>query len=132
MKFRFLPFFIIFFFLITSIFGFLFMSGMIHTECPLFQMLGGSCSPDTNALVLLSHHLAGLKSLSLSLITASFSALTLVLFSGILTIVFPVFSPGKFYFNFRSDKYIKFNLMENLISWLSLLNKGDYLLPLPA
>lgn len=132
MKFKFLPFLIIIFFIASSIFGFLSMSEMIHSECPLLQILGGSCSSDLNALILLSHHLAGLKVLSLSFITVSFSALLAVLFLSVLLAVSLVFLLEKSRFNFRPDRYIRFNPMDNLISWLALLNKGDYLLSLPA
>jgi len=132
MKLKFLPFLIIIFFITSSIFGFLVMSEMVHSECPLLQILGGSCSSDANALVLLSHHLAGLKVLSLSFITVSFSPLLAVLFLVVLLVVSPVFLLEKSRFNFRSDRYIKFNPIKDLISWLSLLNKGDHLLSLPA
>ncbi|PIR57763.1 MAG: hypothetical protein COU71_02315 [Parcubacteria group bacterium CG10_big_fil_rev_8_21_14_0_10_38_31] len=132
MKFKFLPFLIIIFFIASSIFGFLSMSEMIHSECPLFKMLGGSCSPDANALVLISHHLTVLKTLSSSFVALNFSALLVVLFLVSLMVASLVFLPGKFFFNFRPDKYIRFNPINNLISWLALLNKGDYLLFSPA
>lgn len=132
MKSKSLTFFIIFSLIATSIFGFLYMSGMTRSECPLFQMLGGSCSTDINALVSLSHHLAGLKILFLSFITVSFSSFLAVLLFCIVTLISLVFLPSRLYFNFRDDRYIKFNPLEDLISWLSLLNKGDHLLLLSA
>ncbi|MCR4283974.1 MAG: hypothetical protein NUV64_01470 [Parcubacteria group bacterium] len=132
MKSKLLPFLIIIFLITSGVFGFLYMSEIIHAECPLFQMLGGSCSPDTNAIVLLAHHLAGFKMISASFITVSFSALLSVLFLAVLLAVSTVFLTDKYCFNFRPDKYIKFNPLEDFISWLALLNKGDYLLSLLA
>lgn len=132
MKSKLLPLLIIIFLITSGVFGFLYMSEMVHSECPLFQMLGGSCSPDTSAIVLLAHHLTGFKMISASFITISFSALLAVLFLVVLLAVSTVFLLERHFFNFRPDKYIKFNPLEDLISWLSLLNKGDHLLSRPA
>jgi len=135
MRFKFLPFLIIIFFIASSIFGFLIMSEMVHTECPLFKMLGGSCSSDTNAILLLTHHLAGLKVLSTSFIAGNFLSLLAVLFLVILLKVSSIFLhklSSASCFSFRADKYIGFNPIRHIISWLALLNKGGHLLFLPA
>ncbi len=125
MKFKFLPFLVIFLFIAASIFGFLYMAGMTNSECPLFQMLGGSCSPNTNVLVLISHHLAGFKTLSSIFISLSIFALLFFLSLASLSVFSLVFLPDKFYFNFKPDNYIEFNPIEDLISWLSLLFLGE-------
>ncbi len=122
-----LPFFIIFLLITSGVFGVLFMDNLAHSECPLFNVLGGSCSSDMNTLVLIAHHLAGFKSLSLSLVVSSLSIFLAFLFLDSLKAKPLILPWKKFSLRLKLGRYIRFNPLEDLISWISLLSRGDHL-----
>lgn len=109
-----------------GLWGFDLISHNGHHACPIFAALGGNCSSVKNTLALTLHHLAGLQSLTQSIINSNPVLLTLFIFlaASLLLIslsLFPRVSPEAYFFykKYHAREGPGFKSERKFLRWLA-------------
>ncbi len=109
-----------------GLWGFDFISHNGHHACPISAALGGSCSSVKDTLALTLHHLAGLQSLTQSIINSNPFLLTLFIFLAtflllISSSLFPQVSPEEhsFYKKYHAREGPGFKSERKFLRWLA-------------